>query len=180
MFSFRPVFAVGAYESDTVAVLRANPVVSMETQMYVRPDRITASEPQVFLTVCFKYTGGAANLPTSLRKCWRIVQKTAYVIGSFWNTILAKITLHKTENHSNFVITCSSNSFYFSLLFWEIILSINLICPMFNYLSSAISNLTAVYQLDKCSRNDKYFRACCLLSRFTADKRLQINQWGFR
>jgi len=65
---FLTVFAVGAYESDTVAVLRANPVVSMETLMYVRPDRITASEPQVYLTVCFMYTGNAVTLPNTLRK----------------------------------------------------------------------------------------------------------------
>ncbi|KAL4222565.1 integrin [Mactra antiquata] len=60
------VFAVGAHESDTVSVLRINPVVSMETVMYVRPDRITMSEPNFELTTCFKYTGNAPTLPDTL------------------------------------------------------------------------------------------------------------------
>jgi hypothetical protein len=62
------VFAVGAYETDNVAILRVNPVVSMETIMYVRPTIITASMPYLDLSTCFKYTGNAANLQSTLGK----------------------------------------------------------------------------------------------------------------
>ncbi|WAQ94140.1 ITA9-like protein [Mya arenaria] len=59
-------FAVGAYDSGSVALLSVNPVVAMETMMQVRPDRITADEPYIGLNVCFKFTGQAASLPATL------------------------------------------------------------------------------------------------------------------
>ncbi|KAH3720452.1 hypothetical protein DPMN_063351, partial [Dreissena polymorpha] len=76
------LFAVGAYESDTVVVLRSNPVVALETMMQVRPDLITARESEVSLKVCFKYTGDAATLPTSLAIKYRLEVDTSTPRGS--------------------------------------------------------------------------------------------------
>ncbi|XP_060600943.1 integrin alpha-2-like [Ruditapes philippinarum] len=76
------VFAVGAYETDNVAILRVNPVVSMETIMYVRPTIITASMPYLDLSTCFKYTGNAANLQSTLDITYTMLADTTTPAGS--------------------------------------------------------------------------------------------------
>lgn len=76
------VFAVGAHDSDSVIVLRTNPVVSIEMIMYVRPDRITASGPHLDVIPCFKYTGVAASLPSNLGLTYVMLVDTSTPQGS--------------------------------------------------------------------------------------------------
>ncbi|XP_053373891.1 integrin alpha-2-like [Mercenaria mercenaria] len=76
------VFAVGAYETDNVAILRVNPVVSMKIMMYVRPNIITASMPYLDLNTCFIYTGNAATLQSTLDITYTMLVDTTTPEGS--------------------------------------------------------------------------------------------------
>ena len=54
--------------SDKALVFRSRPVVAMETSMSIRPNRITATGPYLDIFTCFKYSGAAGSLPSTLGK----------------------------------------------------------------------------------------------------------------